>query len=167
MLELLRHALIWGSVLSLYLGIAFVGLLFVNAEMWLADYPPDIRKAFGPMGPGARAQRAWLGIPVVLMALAIVVYATVRFVETYPESSDFAGVALHTFVMLMVFNIVDLLVIDWLVFVRIRPAFVVLPGTEGLAGYDSYGFHARAFFKGTLGIAVASLVIAGIAVVVA
>jgi len=32
-------------------------------------------------------------------------------------------------------------VLDWLIFVTIQPDFVVIPGTEGLAGYKDYGFH--------------------------
>ena len=29
-----------------------------------------------------------------------------------------------------------------------RPRVIVLPGTEGLAGYGDYGFHFRGFLKG-------------------
>jgi hypothetical protein len=58
------------------------------------------------------------------------------------------------------------LLIDWLLFVRVRPAFVVLPGTEGMAGYDDYAFHWRAFLKGTAGIAVLSVMVAGIATLI-
>ncbi|MDH3734751.1 MAG: hypothetical protein OEU54_14585 [Gemmatimonadota bacterium] len=58
---------------------------------------------------------------------------------------------------LSVFNLVDLLILDWLILVRIQPGFVVLPGTEGLAGYDDYRFHGHAFLIGTTGILVVSL----------
>jgi len=160
--ELLVHALWSGLALSLYLGSAFIALSFLNPEMWLGDYPPDIREAWGPMSPAARRQKWLLGVPVLAIALGMIVLATAQIRGVPPPS--FGEVWLHTFVMLSVFNLVDLLVIDWLLFVRVRPAFVVLPGTEGMAGYDDYGFHARAFLVGTAGIAIFSMIVAGVAV---
>jgi len=41
---------------------------------------------------------------------------------------------------------------------------VILPGTEGMAGYKDYGFHFKAFLRGTALCFIASLVIAGIAI---
>lgn len=162
MFELLTHALWSGLALSLYLGIAFVALSMLNPEMWLGDYPPDIREAWGPISSAARRQKWLLGVPVLAIALGMVALATIGIGRVPPPS--FGEVWLHTFVMLSVFNVVDLLVIDWLLFVRIRPPFVVLPGTEGMAGYDDYGFHVRAFLVGTVGIALFSVIVAALAV---
>jgi hypothetical protein len=41
---------------------------------------------------------------------------------------------------------------------------MILPGTEGMAGYTDYRFHFLGFLKGTAGIVVASLVIATLVV---
>jgi hypothetical protein len=68
--------------------------------------------------------------------------------------------------MLMVFNLFDLLVIDFLVFNIITPKVIVLPGTEGMAGYHNYRFHWIGFWKGTVMLLVVSLVIALLAWVV-
>jgi len=77
--------------------------------------------------------------------------------------STFLAVFLGVFTVLLVFNVVDLLVLDWLIFVTIRPGIVVLPGTEDAEGYRDYGFHFRAFLKGVVGSFTASLVIAAVA----
>lgn len=37
----------------------------------------------------------------------------------------------------------DLLVMDWLFFVTLQPKRIILPGTEGAAGYKDYGFHLK------------------------
>jgi len=66
----------------------------------------------------------------------------------------------HVFVMLSVFNLVDLLLLDWPL-VAIVPAFMILPGTEGLAGYKDYWFHFRGFLIGTALIVAVSVVMAG------
>lgn len=162
MSDLLTHALLWGLGLSAFLTVAFLGLLRVDPEMWLGDYPSDIQERFGPIGDKAARQRLVLGIPVMAVALAVVVLGTIDFVRATPGPAGFADVALHTFVFLMVFNAVDLVLIDWLFFVGMQPDWVVLPGTEGMDGYGDYGFHFRAFLKGTLGIGVLSLVAGGI-----
>lgn len=41
-------------------------------------------------------------------------------------------------------NVIDVVIVDWLIFVAIQPDWVVLPGTSGLAGYDDYWFHFEA-----------------------
>lgn len=64
----------------------------------------------------------------------------------------------------MVFNLFDLLVLDWLIMVRIQPKFIILPGTEGMKIYNDYSFHFRGFLKGTVLTFLTSLVIAGILV---
>jgi hypothetical protein len=165
MTDLLLHAAVWGLVVSVWLTITFIALSRLNPEMWLNDYPPDIRAKHGPMSPKANRLRFLLGVPVMVVALGIVAIATIDLVRTVP-TTGFLAIALHTFVLMTVFNIIDLLLIDWLLFVRVRPAFVVLPGTEGMAGYDDYAFHWRAFLKGTAGIAVLSVIVAGIATLI-
>jgi tetrahydromethanopterin S-methyltransferase subunit B len=63
----------------------------------------------------------------------------------------------------MVFNLFDLLIADWLVFVKIQPKAIVLPGTEGMAGYKDYAFHFRGFLVGIVFSAVGALVFSLIA----
>jgi hypothetical protein len=46
----------------------------------------------------------------------------------------------------------------------LRPRFMILPGTEGLAGYRDYRFHFQKFINGMGLTVVLGLVIAGIAV---
>lgn len=67
---------------------------------------------------------------------------------------------LTAFTILSVFNLFDLLIADWLVFVFIQPKIIILPGTEGMAGYKDYGFHFRGFLKGIGFCLVGGLVLA-------
>lgn len=163
--DVVSHALAWGLLLSAYLAVAFVGLLRLDAEMWLDDYPPDVRRAFGSMSDRARRLRFRLGGPVLAGALAVVAYATLDFTGTGAYGGGPAALAIHTFVLLMTFNVVDLFLIDWILFVRIQPDWVVLEGTDGLPGYSSYRFHFRGFLKGTAGILVASVAVGSLVLV--
>ena len=53
--------------------------------------------------------------------------------------------------------LLDLTILDWLLFVTIIPDFVVIPGTEGLVGYDDYPFHLREHLRAFPFLALASL----------
>lgn len=63
----------------------------------------------------------------------------------------------------MIFNLVDLFIIDWLIFCWITPRFVVIPSTEGMKGYKDYIFHLRGAIVGTPFLTIISLFVAGIA----
>jgi hypothetical protein len=38
--------------------------------------------------------------------------------------------------LFQVWNLLDLLLLDWFVLMTLRPRFMILPGTEGMAGYE-------------------------------
>ncbi|MCJ7739553.1 MAG: nitroreductase, partial [Anaerolineae bacterium] len=69
---------------------------------------------------------------------------------------------LNAFGVAFTFNLVDLLLLDWLMFCTITPRFVVIPGTEGMEAYKDYSYHFKASMIGTILSVVAGLVIAGI-----
>jgi hypothetical protein len=54
-------------------------------------------------------------------------------------SGNFLEIALTAFGVVFLFNLVDWLVLDWLILCAITPKFVVLPGTAGMPGYKEYG----------------------------
>jgi hypothetical protein len=58
-------------------------------------------------------------------------------------------------------NLLDWVALDWPL-VRWQPRFMVLPGTEGMAGYSNYWFHFRGFLIGIPLILAASLLFAAI-----
>ncbi|MBU2668106.1 hypothetical protein KOI35_31810 [Actinoplanes bogorensis] len=45
-----------------------------------------------------------------------------------------------------VLHVFDLVVVDWLVFCRLQPRIMVLPGTEGMPEYRDWRFHYRVLF---------------------
>ena len=51
-----RRILCDGGVLNGALGALIVGSLAANAEMWVQDYPPKIKEAFGPKSRKAQVQ---------------------------------------------------------------------------------------------------------------
>jgi hypothetical protein len=155
-----RHALLYGEFLSAVLCVLLLGVLWINPEVLLNDYPPDIREKHGPMSERSKRQRIPIAIIIGAVAVSIVI-ASLSSVRDGDGTIHLLPAFVHLFVMLSVFNLVDLLLLDWPL-VAIQPRFMVLPGTEGAAGYKSYWFHFHGFLIGTVLILIASGLLAAL-----
>jgi len=130
-----------------------------NPEIWLNDYPPDIKAKFGAINPKAKRQGYLLIIPFLLVSMGGAIWSTVRLRQQNGGTLSFQNAYAHTFGMVMSFWLTDLLLVDWLVFATWTPAIFVLPGTEGMAGYKDYGFHLREHLRAAPALAIVSIVL--------
>src|SRR5262249_10775181 len=129
----IRHALLYGLVLSAVLLVAILGVLWINPEILLNDYPPDIREKHGPMSDRSKRQRVVVAVLITAAGLIIVMASLLALRDLGGGTISFLTAFAHLFVMFSVFNLVDWLLLDWPL-VAIGPRFVILPGTEGSAG---------------------------------
>lgn len=163
-LQLVGAAVVSGLALSVVL-VAIMALSSRAArDMWVDNYPPDVREKFGPMSPRALRLRPYVAtaffiamVAVPLIGLAL--YRPATWEPTFVPSFVFG------FLTLLTFNAFDLLVLDFLVFSTWQPRWIVLPGTEGMAGYRDYRFHLVGFSRGLVFCVLGGLVVALIAVV--
>ena len=63
--------------------------------------------------------------------------------------------------MLFIFNLVDLLILDWLIVCWFKPRWVILPGTEHIVIPNPY-VHFKEFLMGTVGLVIVGLAIAAL-----
>ena len=159
---IVTHALASGVILSVILFAMILVLVKVNPEIMLRDYPPDIQAKFGPMSDRSRRLRIPIGILVIAVLLGAVGVSLAPVLAGLDGQPMFLTVFVHLLVMFTVFNVLDLLIMDWLIVVTLRPRFLVLPGTEGMPGYGDYAFHFRGFLIGTPITLVASILLAGL-----
>lgn len=156
--------LLWASLI--YAGFAVLGILLwagitSKKRLYLPrGLPPALLAQFPPTTM-AQQHRAYLyGIPVLLFLffapLGYSIFA--RFILGEGFLSVWAG----TFVLLLAYNLADLLIVDWLIICWITPHFFVVPGTEGHPGYKDYLFHLRGALKGMVFVIVGSVIFAGI-----
>jgi hypothetical protein len=161
MWPIVTHALVFGLVLSIILGALLLVVLLAKAEIMLSDYPPDIKAKWGPMTARTKRQRILVAGIFFAAIIAVVAWS----LETLPAfvSREMTFGSWFTFfaVMFGTFNVFDLLVIDCGL-VYWQPRFIVLPGTEGMAGYRSYWFHFRGFLIGIPIVLMGSALFAGI-----
>lgn len=116
-----------------------------------------------PQTPGEKRQTLYWGLPFWLclffFPVAAALTAKAAQLSAWEIFASAAGV-------LFLFNLVDWLILDWLIICTITPRFVVLPGTEGMAGYKIYAMHFKGFLIGTVLSALVGLLATGIAVFV-
>ena len=159
------HKLLFDSLLYTIPGSVYlVLLLMIDNRMFLnkGDYPDDVLAAVPPRTREETRKAAILSIPWFLWSFAFPGYSAYTFAQA-AGSVSFGVIFLHTFLVFMAFWLVDLVVLDGLLFCLITPSFVVIPGTEGFAGYKDYGMHLRGHFtKGILYLAVSGLIVAGL-----
>jgi hypothetical protein len=161
-IQLIQHGLVWGLIFGGLFCAATLILGRINAEMLLNDYPPDIRAKFGPMKPETRKKANIASLPLMFALLAVIVLALAQLRRSAGELTPL-NAFLVTTLILQVWNLLDLLVLDWFILMTLRPSFMILPGTEGLAGYQDYRFHARKFMNGIGLTLILSAVITGLA----
>jgi hypothetical protein len=161
--DLWIHSLTYGLILSAVMTVFILASIFYNPEIWLHDFPPDIQEKYGPASEKSLRERRIFTIPFMLAFIGIIAAALITLPAAIGHQPNFLELFVTVFIVFMTFNLVDLLFIDWLFGIVLRPSSLVLPGTEGLAGYSDYAFHFRGFLKGTAGGLIASAVLAAIA----
>lgn len=156
---LIYQALVYGLLLSLVLTLLMVISGTIALDMFVDDYPAEIKKKYGPMSARSARLRPYIAtllFTTVLVVPTIGLFALKAKIGPVPflPAFVFSGIAL------LVFNTFDLIILDWLLFCTIQPGAMVLPGTEGMPAYRDYRFHFNGFLKGLGFSAAGSLLIA-------
>ncbi|MEJ2237772.1 MAG: hypothetical protein P8X82_05705, partial [Gemmatimonadales bacterium] len=80
----------------------------------------------------------------------------------YVSSISFPSLTGHIMAVLLMAHVVELVVVDWLVFSTMTPNRLLIPGTEGMAGYRDYFHQLKSHVRGALAMVLLSLVLAGV-----
>ena len=156
------HTLLHGLALSLIASVFIIITFLINPRIWLQDYPQAIQDLIPPKDEKEKRLSLILGIPFLILLVVFPLFSTILLKNHNPDFSYFS-LAFNAFGVAFAFNLVDWLLLDWLMFCTITPGFVVLPGSEGAAAYKDYWFHFRGFLIGTVFSIIAGLIIGGVA----
>lgn len=146
-MELVRLGLMWGTVFGLVFCPAVLVIGRINVEMLVNSYPPDIRARWGPISPTARRQASRAALVLLTLLTVVILVALDRLRDLIGELT-FLDTLLVTTLMLQTWNLLDLVQLDWLLLMTLKPQFMIPPRTEGMAGYRNYAFHLRQFVNG-------------------
>lgn len=140
--------LLWGSLFGGVFCLVTLAIGRLNAEMLVNSYPPDIQARFGPMRPRVRRQANIAGVMLLAALLAVVIAGVLDLRARV--GLGWGSTFIFLLVMFQTWNLIDLVILDWLLLITLRPRFMILPGTEGLPGYRDYRYHFRKFVRGIL-----------------
>jgi hypothetical protein len=147
---LLQHSFTYGALLSALMSALFLTGACLSPDVMLRGYPPDIKAKYGAISEQGNSIRKRMVAPLFLILLGTPIVSLIQLAQANGGALTFGAIFLSVFIPFMIFNLVDLVILDWLIFVTLQPKFTVLPGTEGLAGYKDYAFHFKAFLRGTV-----------------
>jgi hypothetical protein len=151
-----------GAILSILASLLLIGALRFNPRLFLQDYPQSIQSLVPEKTSKEKRQSLIVGVPFLLLLVVIPFLSTLRLMRQSGGEATFVQLFLHAFGVVFIFNLVDLILLDWLVFCTITPRFVMIPGIEGSQAYKDYLFHFKASIAGAVLSIVAGLIIAGI-----
>jgi hypothetical protein len=158
----ITKVLIDGTLLSVLL-LLWLGVVFsfrVSPRVFLQDYPKDIQDKVAPQTAAEKRLSRLIKMPLLIFVIIVPLISSWTLNRHDPEHTTFVALFLNASGVVFTFNVVDLL-LDF-VLVWVNPKFVVIPGTEGMAGYKDYFHHFRGFLVGTVGSVVGGLVIAAV-----
>ena len=160
--KMMSTALLLGLIWSgLWMAFLYVIMKYFPWEM-LHDYPEDVRKASilpEPTGKQKRNAKIFGGIGSVIIFGALIAFGLLRF---RAERAVFLTLFWFLFIIAMSWNVIDLLVMDWLLVCTVRPAWLIIPGTENCSSYSDYGYHFKGFLIGCIYTTIMALIFAGI-----
>ncbi len=151
-----------GGLFAIIGSIFVLGMMRINPRLFLnkGDMPPDILAAVPPKTDQEKRLALILGVPFLIAIVAVPFVSTLQFRQQTGNAVSLLYLIVHSFAIVMIFNLFDLFILDFLLFCTITPKFMVVPGTEGLAGYKDYGFHIRQHARSVIYMALLALLIA-------
>lgn len=146
-----------GAWLSLVGSAYLLVLLRFTPRIFLRHYPKQIREIVPPKSEKERRMSVLLGLIVGVPFTSVLLWRTATL-----GSHSFRELFAYAFGVLFIFNLVDLLIIDWLIVCWLKPRWAILPGTEHIVIPKPYFHHFKGFLIGTVGLAIAGLAIAAL-----
>jgi hypothetical protein len=145
-----------GGLLALGCSAVAMSAMKINPRLFLRHFPAAVKASQPPLTGAEQAARGVLGAALVLLLFVVPLWSArvARMVEPYGEFEIFA----HAFLVGMIFNLVDWLVLDELWLGLGRPQWALPPGVALEDVPFSHAQHARGFAIGSVLCAAVGLI---------
>jgi len=158
----LSKILIDGTIFSFIASGYLLAVLWLNPRLFLQDYPKDVQEKVPPKSPTENRLATYFGSGFLLILILGPFLSTLSLKISSSTVLPFEVLFIHTFGVASLFNLVDWIILDWLLFCTIQPKFMIIPGTDNMAGYKDYFMHFRGFIIGSLISALGAIIIAAV-----
>lgn len=146
-----------GALLSLVASVCMIVLLRFNLRLFLRHFPKEIREVVPPKTQKEQRMSLLLGLLIGAPFGTALLWRTATL-----GGHSFRELFAYAFGVLFIFNVVDLVILDWLIVCWFKPGWVVLPGTEHIVVPNPYLHHFKEFLMGTIGLAIVGVAIAAL-----
>ena len=151
-----------GALLSVVASTYLLVLLRFNPRMFLKHFPKEIREIVPPKSEKERRMSILLGAPLGLLFIGSTFASALLWRASAQGSLSFWELFAHVFGLFFLFNLVDLLILDWLIVCRFTPRWLIIPGTEHIVMPKEYLYHFKGFLMGTVVSVIGGLAIAAL-----
>ncbi len=139
--HILTHTLFYNFVVIGYLMILMMSL---SPRIWAySDYSEEIKAKVPPQTKKEKRLGIILSLPWLVFTFGFPILSTVLLKGKLGGEIPYWTAFINVFVMVFTFNLIDLIVLDWIIVSWITPNFVMIPGTEK-ADYEDFRFHYKA-----------------------
>ena len=158
---IMTRILIEGGILTLlFCGVA-VGILYFRPRISLSDYPEDVKAIVPPRTKNELLVGIIITIPLLFLGVIIPLHSVWLLKVQNNGILTYWMSFITIFGEYFFFSMFDLIVLDMWMFCKWTPKFLVLPGTEGMAGYKNYKPHIKTqLFQGNILLIVLSAFLA-------
>jgi hypothetical protein len=163
--SILFYGLIFSVIVNLYL---FIMMVLTSPRVWAySDYPKSITDDVPPPTSREKKIAGVIGIPYLILVLGIPILSTIILESSYVGTIPLLDAFLNLYGILLIGNITEVLLLDFLIVGTITPDFVIIPGTEHLRDTEYKAFrahHGKAHLRAIIGMAILSLILAALLV---
>ncbi|WP_010292179.1 hypothetical protein [Clostridium senegalense] len=157
---IISKALLDGIIISIVICVWISVILKVNPRFEMKSYPLKIVNSVEKQTKNEKKGFLMMALPMLILVMLYLIFST--FFSYKYVSISYLILFLHLFIVFMIWNAFDLIIFDWLIFCKINPNFMILPGTKGHPAYKDYMYHFIGFLKGIVLSIAGSAIIAGI-----
>lgn len=149
-MNLFLHLVIYNLIISVLL---YVSLAY-NPRMWMHRMPPEVVQKVPPRTPAEKRLLYFFAVPFLLI---LVIYPIVYILQQ--QTAGFLGRFLIFAAFFAGFAVWDTLVLDLLIFCKLTPGFILIPGTSR-SDYANMKYHLVSGAKGLVMSVIFSAVLA-------
>jgi hypothetical protein len=144
---ILTQGLLYFVIVDGYILLIMVSL---SPRIWgYTDYSIEIKKKVPPQTTKEKIIAAIVGIPWFVFTLGFPVFSSLQLKGLIGAEFNFGIALFNILVMVILVNIGDVLILDWLIVNKLTPKFVIIPGTEK-EDYKDFSHHYKGHIKGSI-----------------
>jgi hypothetical protein len=157
---LVTQAILAGIITSILCTITILASLAHNSRIWIRSAPKAMREASSPLTPEEKRLKLLWSIPVMLAMFGYPIYAAIQY-EAVNGAFTFGQAFLFFAIALLIWNLWDLVVVDWFIIVWWHPSIFDLPAEVAhLNHLNNYSFHLKQSLKGCIIVLILSTIVA-------